>query len=321
MKSMKPKHVFGAAIVAVALSGATGARAQPGDAAAQADTLFQQAMELRNAGNDAAACARFLASKQLAPAIGVTLYLADCYQRVGRNASAWGEFREAEKLARAKNDKRADVAAQRATALEPTLGRLTVSAPPQAAKAGTEVSVDGASLAQEFWGSALAVDPGDHVVTVAMDGQPARTYVAHVDASHPSAVVRVGDAEPASTPAPAAATADVAPAAEPASPSDRRMAGRIAGVGLMLAGAAGIGVGTWLVSTKVQDIMPDGQVCDPHLRPHAIPEAVVGFSAGGIALISGAVLFYVNRPGRTEVSLRPTMVPGGGGGAVLRGRF
>ncbi len=320
MKTMKPKDVFGAAVVAVALSGATGAHAQPGDAAAQADTLFQQAMELRNAGNDAAACPRFLASKQLAPAIGVTLYLADCYQRVGRNASAWREFREAEKLARAKNDKRADVAAQRATALEPTLDRLTVSAPPQAAKAGTEVNVDGASLAQEFWGNALAVDPGDHVVTVAMDGQPARTYVAHVDANSPSVVVRVGEAEPASTPAPAAATADVTPPAEPASPSDRRLAGRIAGVGLMLAGAAGIGVGTWLVSTKVQDIMPDGVVCDPHLRAHAIPEAVVGFSAGGVALISGAVLFYVNRPGRTEVSLGPTMVPGGGG-AVLRGRF
>jgi hypothetical protein len=315
---MKPRHWLGATFVVAALSGATGAHAQPVDAAAQADALFQQAMELRNAGNDAGACPKFLASKQLAPAIGVTLYLADCYQRIGRNASAWREFRDAEKLARARNDKRADVAAQRATALEPTLGRLTVSAPPQAAK-GTEVSVDGAALSRDFWGSALAVDPGDHMVTVLMDGQPARTYVAHVDASNPSAVVHVGDAEPPAAPAPAAATADVAPSAEPAGPSDRRMAGRIAGVGLMLAGAAGIGVGTWLVTSKVQE-MVNGVACDPHLRAHAIPEAAVGFAAGGVALISGAVVFYVNRPGHTEVSLSPTMVPGGGG-AVLRGRF
>ncbi len=318
---MKPRHWLGATVVAAALSAATGAHAQPGDAAAQADALFQQAMELRNAGNDAAACPKFLASKQLAPAIGVTLYLADCYQRIGRNASAWREFRDAEKLARARNDKRADVAAQRATALEPTLGRLTVAASPQAPKAGTEVTVDGAALSHEYWGSALAVDPGDHVVTVAMDGQPARTYVAHVDASNPSAVVHVGDAEPPAAPAPAAATADVAPSAEPTAPSDGRTAGRIAGVGLMIAGAAGVGIATWLVSSKVQDMMPNGQVCDPHLRAHAIPEAVVGFSAGGVALISGAVLFYVNRPGHTEVALSPTMVPGGGGGAVLTGRF
>ena len=319
---MKPKHWLGAAVVASALSGAAGAHAQPGgDTAAQADALFQQAMELRNAGNDAAACPKFLASKQLAPAIGVTLYLADCYQRIGRNASAWREFRDAEKIARARNDKRADVAAQRATALEPTLGRLTVSAPPEAAKAGTEVNVDGAALSREYWGSALAVDPGDHVVTVAMDGQPAKTYVAHVDANNPSAVVHVGEAEPPAASAPAAATAEVAPAAEPSAPSNGRMGGRIAGVGLMIAGAAGIGVATWLVSSKVQDIMPNGQVCDPHLRAHAIPEAVVGFSAGGVALISGAVLFYVNRPGRVEVALSPTMVPGGGGGAALSGRF
>src|SRR5580704_3940460 len=158
---MKPKHWLGAAAVAAALSGAAGARAQPaGDTAAQADALFQQAMELRNAGNDAAACPKFLASKQLAPGVGVTLYLADCYERIGRNASAWKAFREGEKLARARDDKRAAVAAQRAAALEPTLGRLTVSATGQAASAGTEVNVDGASLSHEYWGSALAVDPG-----------------------------------------------------------------------------------------------------------------------------------------------------------------
>jgi len=314
---VKPRYVFGTLIVA-ALARAPVAQAQPGDAAAQADAFFKQAMELRTAGNDAAACPKFLASQQLAPAIGVTLYLADCYERIGRNASAWREFREAEKLARARSDKRADVAAQRATALEPTLGRLTVSATPQVAKAGAEVSVDGAALSQEFWGSALAVDPGDHVVTVASPGQPARTFVAHVDASNPSAVVTVGEPDVAPAAAPAAATVEAAPA-ETATPSNGRTAGRIAGVGLMIAGAAGVGVGTWLVTTKVQD-MVDGVACDPHLRAHAIPEAVALFSAGGVALVSGVVLFYVNRPGRTEVSLSPSVVPGGAG-AVLRGSF
>ena len=88
----------------------------------------------------------------------------------------------------------------------------------------------------------------------------------------------------------------------------------------MLVGAAGVGIGTWLVTTKVQEIMPDGQVCGPHLRPHAIPEAAVAFSAGGVALISGAVLFYMNRPGHTEIALSPSVVPGGGG-AVMSGSF
>jgi len=320
---MSAQRIVGAVVIALALTRAPVAMAQPLDPAAQADAFFKEAMELRGAGNDAAACPKFLASKQLAPAVGVTLYLADCYERIGRNASAWREFREAEKLARARSDRRADIAAQRASALEPTLGRLTVSATSPAASAGAEVNVDGASLPREFWGSALAVDPGDHVVTIATPGQPARTFVAHVDANNPSAVVRVSGPDAPSTPAPpapAAAIVSAAPAADDAPSSDRREVGRIAGIGLMVVGAAGVGVGTWLVTTKTQEVMPDGTLCDPRLRPHAVPEAVAAFSAGGVALLSGAILFYVNRAGRTEVAVTPTVLPGGGG-AVLSGHF
>jgi hypothetical protein len=87
----------------------------------------------------------------------------------------------------------------------------------------------------------------------------------------------------------------------------------------MVAGAVGIGLGTYLVTHKTED-MAGGQSCEPHLQPHAIPEGVVAFSVGGAALLSGAILFYVNRPGRTEVSLAPSIGPGIGG-AVLRGSF
>ena len=319
---MRSRHVLGATVVCAVLLQATAARAQGGDSAAQADAIFKQAMELRSADNDAAACPKFLASKQLAPGVGVTLYLADCYERIGRSASAWREFREGEKLARARNDKRADVAAQRAAALEPTLGRLTVSAA-SPAKPGTEVTVDGASLPQEYWGNPLAVDPGDHVVSVMADGQPAKTYVAHVDPSHPMAVVSFGEPAASSTaasaPAPAAASVEPTPT-DTSSPSDRHLPGRIGGIGLMIIGAAGVGLGTWLVTDKITQ-MPNGQICEPHLRPHAIPESAVAFSVGGVALISGAVLFYVNRPGRTETALAPALMPGGGAGAILRGTF
>jgi hypothetical protein len=324
MASNRPtlaKRLFGAASVGAVLLHAGVARAQPDDAAAQADALFQQAMQLRSAGSFAEACPKFLASKQLAPAIGVTMYLADCYERIGRSASAWREFREAEKLARARNDKRADVAARHAAALEPTIGRLTVTGPTPV-QSGTQVTVDGADLPQAYWGAAVAVDPGDHVVTVAIPGQAAKNYVAHVDAGSPTAVVSLGAPAEASAPAtsaPAAATAAEATPAESA-PADRHLPGRIGGIGLMVAGLAGVGIGTWLVTDKVTE-MPDGQVCEPHLRPNAVPEAAVGFSLGGIALISGAVLFYVNRAGRSEVAVSPTVMPGGGGGAVLRGSF
>src|SRR5882672_9354066 len=75
---------------------------------ARADSLFNAAKALLDSGQYVDACAKFAESKRLAPGLGVTLYLADCYERIGRTASAWTEFLSAEGLARQRNDKRAD---------------------------------------------------------------------------------------------------------------------------------------------------------------------------------------------------------------------
>ena len=72
----------------------------------------------------------FAESKRLAPGLGVTLYLADCYERIGRTASAWTEFKAAEGLARARSDQRAEVARALAQALEPKLERVTIVVAP-----------------------------------------------------------------------------------------------------------------------------------------------------------------------------------------------
>jgi hypothetical protein len=154
---------------------------------------------------------------------------------------------------------------------------------------------------------------------VASSGQTPQVFTAHVDAQSPFAVVRVGELPAAATPARVAATADTS-LTPSAAVADGSSTGRFAGLGLVVAGAAGIGIGTWLVTYKTRDVMPNGQLCDPHLRAHAIPEGIVAFSAGGVALVSGIVLYYVNRPHHTEVSLAPAVVPGGGG-ALLTGSF
>jgi hypothetical protein len=317
---VKSKLRFGGAAIVTAHLWAAVAHAQPMDNASQADAAFKEAMQLRSAGHDAEACPKFAESKRLAAGVGVTLYLADCYERTGRIASAWQEFRDGEKLARERGDKRADVAAARARALEPKLNRLTIETPPGEMKAGSEVELDGTRLPPESLNAALAVDPGDHVVTFTSPGQPSLTLNARVDASNASAIVRLGGSAgpaPASAAAPAPVAADATTAE---SASGTGVGARWAAGGLMIAGAAGIGIGTWLVSTKVQDVMPNGEVCDPHLRAGAIPASIAAFSAGGVAVISGIVLYYVNRPGKNEVSLAPTFGPNGGG-AMLRGSF
>ncbi len=45
--------------------------------------------------------------------------------------------------------------------------------------------------------------------------------------------------------------------------------------------------------------MVNGQLCDPHLQPHAIPEAVVAFSADGGAV--GSVCTGSSNSALTEI--------------------
>ena len=317
---MKTKHSALIVAAAIGLSWAPLVRAQAPDATAQADAAFKDAMQLRAAGHEAAACPRFAESKRLAPAVGVTMYLADCYEKTGRNASAWREFRDAEKMARERGDKRADVAGARAAALEPKLNRLVIATPADAAKSGEQLQLDGAALAPEFWNAPLAEDPGDHTITVIAAGQAPRTLIAHVDEGNLSTLVPIGETKNTFTAADSASAAATAPTPEE-TPAPRRgsAAGQWAGVGLAVLGAAGIGVGTWLLTSKERE-MENGQLCDAHLRPHAVPEGIAAVTGGGIALISGVIVYYLNRPGRTEVSLSPSMVPGGGG-ATVHGTF
>jgi len=172
------------------LTSAGGARAQSKEDVARADALFDAAKALTDAGQYADACAKFAESERLAPGLGVTLYLADCYERIGRTASAWTEFLSAEGLARQRNDKRAAVAHARAQALEPKLERLTIVLGPAVPRVGLQVLRDGVPVAQEELGLAVPVDPGDHTVIVSSSGRT-KTVNAHVGPDSPSATVRI----------------------------------------------------------------------------------------------------------------------------------
>src|SRR5437868_5846248 len=91
-----------AAFSMVVLSGEAGA--QEGNDKAAADVLFEQGRELLNSGSIAAACPKLEESLRLDRGIGTMLYLAECWKRAGKTASAWAQFREAEDLAAREND-------------------------------------------------------------------------------------------------------------------------------------------------------------------------------------------------------------------------
>ena len=111
------------------------------------------------AGKDAEACPKFEQSKRLAPAVGVTLYLADCYERTGphrKRMARVSRWRAAG--ARAQRQTAQDVAAARAAALEPKLNRLAVEIVPAGeVNAGSVVQLDERSLSQDSLNVALAV--------------------------------------------------------------------------------------------------------------------------------------------------------------------
>ena len=138
------------------------------DDKAVAEAAFEEGRRLVAKGDYAAACPKFEASYRADPGLGALLNLADCHTHVGRTASAWAEFTEAEEKLRRANDKRADFAKEHAAALVPRLVRIKVVGPAKDV-AGLVVKRDGADISQ-LLGTAIPVDPGDHAIEASAPG-------------------------------------------------------------------------------------------------------------------------------------------------------
>ncbi|HEX3769654.1 MAG TPA: hypothetical protein VHV30_02260 [Polyangiaceae bacterium] len=339
----------GAALVAlVALSpGAARAQGAARDDAdvRRADSLFDAGKALLEGGQYVDACAKFAESKRLAAGLGVTLYLADCYERIGRTASAWTEFRSAEGLARQRGDKRAAVARDRALTLEGKLDRLTILVAPDVPRGELQILRDGAAIPPEEWGVAVPVDPGDHVVVASAAGHASRTLSAHLGPEGATATVRVdrlddlsasGASLVAAAPAPATSTPAEASGdtSTPGAPDATR---RWIGVGVGAAGLAGVAIGAvfGLKAKSKLDQSNDGP-CDAadqctdagrQIRQDAegaARVATIAFAAGAAAIGAGVIL-YLTAPKSdaapsATVGIAPLVLPAGGG-AMLHARF
>ena len=216
------------------------ALAQAKDPAA-AEALFRQGRALSDAGDIAGACAKFRESDRLDPAVGTTFNIADCEERLGHLARAWTLFDEvAQRLP--PTDKRRDVAKKRAAALEPRLPKLNVRL---SANAGLGVRVvrDGVELGSASLGTALPVDPGEHVVVVSAAGREDRSFKVIVSERE----IRALEVEPGrpvlTVPAEQSARAGAADARplEPArSPTLGYVVGGVGVAGLIVGAVAGI---------------------------------------------------------------------------------
>ena len=255
-----------------------------------AEALFEQGTSLMSDGRYAEACAKFEASQALDAGIGTLLYLGDCYERSGRNASAWATFREAESMARAAGqNERAQIAAARSQALSRGLSRLSIVVPAESAFPGLTVKLGGQTVPPPSYDEYLPIDPGEHRVVVSAPGRQNFEKTVKI-AAKGSERYRV-----------------VIPPLKP-TPNDARDSNgnSLRTVGLVTAGVGVVtlGAGTVLgvmASRKNEDSLeecpnePDR--CTPRgvaLREEAREYAdwsTAGFAVGGGLIVTGAVLY------------------------------
>ncbi len=180
--------------------------------AAKAEALFRDGRELLASGKLAEACAAFDASQRLEPATSTVFNQADCREKNGQLATAWGEFVEAERETRGTVDDTGTrmhaVAVERADKLEPRMSKLTIRV--GAALAGLVVRRGGEVVDPGEWNRALPIDGGTYELTASLEDRQVWSETLTIGVEHDARTVEVTishgarppDAEPA---APAAA--------------------------------------------------------------------------------------------------------------------
>lgn len=300
------------------------AHAQGAADKAAAEALFDRGLALMKDNKYQEACERLEQSQAIERGIGTMLYLAECYEKIGRTASAWALFREAASSAQAAGQtERADAGRRRAERLEKDLSRLTLQIPPANRLPDMVVKDNGTQLQRVVWGVALPVDPGVHKIEVSAPGylswssevkvedrgSSAEVHVPALSKDPNAAAVATSGSGDASAPA-ASASSPMAPAA--AAPEESMSKLRIVGIVLGAAGIVGIGVGAAMggvaMGTKkdVKDLQRDvangdcmADVCAPKIDDgvdDAKKQANVSTAmwiVGGALLAGGLVTFLV----------------------------
>jgi hypothetical protein len=138
---------------------------------AQAEQLFRDGKRLMMERRYREACAAFDASQRVEPTPATAMNLADCSEKAGQLATAWGWFLDvAAKTRGAESGALHDTATRRAAAIEPRLSHLTINVPDDSQVDGLVVTLDHVVLARGAWNRAAPVDGGSHTVEAKAPG-------------------------------------------------------------------------------------------------------------------------------------------------------
>jgi hypothetical protein len=303
-----------AALLLVALLGTIAARADAAPTPSEvaiAQGLYDAAKKLMADGRHLEASAKLEESMRLDPAIGTQYQLADCYEHVGKTASAWAAYLQVAASAHgAGQAERERVARSRAKALEKKVPHLVIVVPLESRASDLEVKRDGTVVGAAQYDTMIPLDPGPYTVSattggkaweqrtsLTTDGATTKVIIPVIEEPPPSPVV-------AAPPPPRVAPVGPPPTEQPSDGSTQRTLGLITGgVGLV-----GIGIGTFFgiqSMSKNSDAQSecDATGCSPTgvtLRNDAISAgdvSTVSFIAGGV-LFAGGVTLFLTAPSR-----------------------
>lgn len=315
--------LFSVAVLAAANTG----RAEPtAQDRSLAEALFRDAKALVDAEKYDEACPKLEESHRLDPKPGTMLNLAVCQDKRGKTASAWSDYLEAAALAaRAGQKDREAFARDRAAALEAELSRLRITVTP--GTPGLVVKLDGTVLNPAAWGTAAAIDPGDHVVEASAPGFSNFSEKVAIsrgastrDLTVPKLSPEAGGKTETNTP-PTGSTEEKPPSGETngpvAPPPSSPNAMLYAGIGASAVGLAGIVVGS-IFGAKTLSLrdeaacvdVPAGDAvrCTPEGAAlyedakSASTVSTIGFGVGVVGIGAGVALLMASRSGKTAPS-------------------
>jgi hypothetical protein len=333
MRTARLVTAFVLVVAATSLTSMTPARAEDAQTQAMGRTLFNEGVALFNKGDFEAACSKLEASLRAYPGIGTRGKLAECYEKLGRFASAYAAYREVAQLATRSGDPaREQVASERAKSLEPKLSYVTVTVPPANDVPGLVVKRNGREVDRGKLGAAEPVDSGSVAIDVSAPGR--RTFNGHVTVMQGQsakfevpALALEGPAvtPPPAPPPPAPTTYDEQAALHGDPPNWQKPLGIV----LLGAGVVGMGVGGFFGlsakskyngafdgggcdrTTKICDAPGQAAVDDAHSKATV---STILFGAGGALAVAGAIVLFTAPSSRSRaLQVAPTTYAGGAG--------
>ncbi len=306
---------LGAALLSAA---PTAAHAQTASSAAE--TLFQDGKVLLARGQLKEACEKLAASHKLEPAVGTLAALGSCYEKDGRIATALATFRAGLTLSQSRHDAREKVFAEKVAELEPLTPTVLFSATPDVRGAsGVTVELDALALDLAVVGSELAVDPGAHRLVVRAPARAPRETTFTVKSGDRAFALRIELGPPG------AATGDGA--------AEGSSIQKPVAIGLMAAGALGLGLGTFFgirtlsLASDAKDLCRTATACadyrgaqDRYDSGKGTATASNVFFGLGLAAAGAGVVLYVLAPGAAKTGIAPAFGPGVAG-ASYTGSF